>query len=119
MYFAAALLFYIWESIVAFHWVRQFDSLSAACSHMVHAMTQDSMAFLIMQDAGVFSVLAVSWMVVDMRARGVNTRQRFGWLLLIVLVGSPALLVYLGRRSSERPNKSVQPTAARSAASGG
>ena len=114
LFFAGALLFYIWESIVAFHWVRQFDSIGVAVSHLWHAATEDAMLLLIMQDAGIFGALVIGWLVLDMRRRALGAGQCFGWLLLIVLVGSPGVLVYLGRHCCDpmnsAPDDALRPT---------
>jgi hypothetical protein len=108
-YYAAALLFFIWENYAAVRWASRFDSIGAALSHTLHAMTEDWMTLLILQDAGVFTILVISWLILDTRRRGVSGRQRWGWLALTVLVGSPAVLIYLGRRSCQRIQHSTNP----------
>lgn len=100
LYFAAALLFFIWENIATIRWASQFDSIGAALSHTYTAITGDWMTMLIMQDGGVFVVLVIAWLLADTRARGLSSRQRGAWLFLTLALGSPAVLVYLGQRSS-------------------
>ena len=101
-YCVAAALFFIWENFAAMQWVRRFDSIGAALSHTWQTMTEDWMTLLILQDAAVLAILVISWLLLDTRSRGLSGRQRFTWLILTLIVGSPIILIYLGYRPSQR-----------------
>ena len=101
-YYIAAVLFFIWENFALVRWAGRFNSIGAAFSHTWHAMTADWMTLLILLDGGVFAIVVISWLVLDTRTRGLRVSQRWGWLLLTLIVGSPAVLIYLGCRPSQR-----------------
>ena len=99
-YYIAAALIFIWQNFAAVRWAGRFNSIGAAFSHTWHTMTGDWMTLLILQDAGVFTILVISWLVLDTKKRGLSAHQRWAWLVLTLIVGSPAVLIYLGSRPS-------------------
>lgn len=42
-------------------WATRFDSIGTALNHTYHAMTEDWMTMLVLQDGGVFAVLVIAW----------------------------------------------------------
>ena len=100
--FTAALLFFIWENIAIALWATRFDSIAMALNHTWRTVTEDWLTLLILTDCGIFAILVIVWMIADTGQRGLSLRERWTWGMLAVLLGCPAILVYLGIRASDQ-----------------
>jgi hypothetical protein len=93
---AAAL--FIWFNVAFFLWLGQGDTLAARLIHAWHAARSDWLVAATLNDAGIFVALALVWFWRDARARHWTRRRRVGWIVVTMVFGSPALLVYLAFR---------------------
>ena len=99
---AAAAAFFAWENAAAARWLRAHDSLGDGVAHAWAALRDDWLVLLVFTDACVFALCALVWLARDLRGRGARPRGRALWLAATLVLGSPALLVYLARRHPAR-----------------
>ena len=97
---SAAALFFLWENLAMFLWIRASGGLGPAFAHAWGALRADWMVALVLTDAGVFSLCALTWLWRDLRRRGASVRTRTLWFGGAVLLGSPAFLGYLANRGA-------------------
>ncbi|HLL77197.1 MAG TPA: hypothetical protein VK421_18230 [Pyrinomonadaceae bacterium] len=102
---AAAALIFVWFVAGALWWLAGYDSVGAAISDSWRTLTSNVMNLIILSDAFFFIVLVMAWVLRDARARGWLGARRWGWVVAMMLVGCPALLVYLALRPEKlRPD---------------
>lgn len=94
----AALLIFAWFVAGALWWLSGYDSVGAAISDSWRTLTSNVMNLIILSDAFFLFVLVMAWVLRDARKRGWAGARRWGWVFGIMLVGCPALLVYLAFR---------------------
>ena len=97
----AAVLIFLCFNLATFWWVNSFESLGAAITLTWKAIIGNWMILIIIGDSVVFLLLIFVWLVRDARQRGWIGYKRWGWIVAILTLGSPALLVYL----ISRPDK--------------
>ena len=95
---AAAALILIWFVAGALWWLSAYESVGAAISDSWRTLTSNVMNLIILSDALFFILLVFAWVLSDARERGWRGARRWGWLVAMMLVGCPALLVYLALR---------------------
>jgi hypothetical protein len=92
--YAAAALFTVFEQVSLVLWFRANGSLSQGLSHAWASLTQDAAVFMAWSDMAVFTAVVLVWLWNDLKTSG---KSKLYWLATLVL-GCPALLVYLARR---------------------
>lgn len=97
----AAVLFFVWLNVATVMWLRDAGSLSEALAHLWTTVRADWMLVAILTDAGVFVLLGLTWLWHNARERGCSTLRRLAWVAAVVVLGSPALLVYLAVSARE------------------
>ncbi len=97
----AAALFFAWLNVATVLWLREAGSLSEAVAHLWTTIRADWMLVAILTDAGVFVLLALTWLWRNAGERGLTKPRRLAWLAAVVAVGSPALLLYLALSARE------------------
>jgi hypothetical protein len=96
---ALAVLFLVWELLAVILWAHQSGGLGHAPKHFWRALRSDWMALLVVSDhlavAGV--VLVALWR--DAIAKRWPLAGRFALAAAFIVLGSPALLMYLAWRA--------------------
>ena len=95
---AAAALFFVWEHVALLLWLRAAGGLGPALDHAWAALRADWLVFLVLTDAGAFTLCALAWLWRDLGRHGASRRARALWFGGAVLFGSPSLLGYLAAR---------------------
>src|ERR687894_970209 len=94
----AAALIFVWFVAGALWWLAAYESVAAAIADSWRTLTSNVMNLIILSDAFFFIVLVLAWVLRDAGERGWRGARRWGWLVALMLVGCPALLVYLALR---------------------
>jgi len=102
-FLASALFFLAWQGTTVVLWLSQYDSPAEAVRCHLETLRQDWLLLMIVTDLMAIFVLAVSWVIVDLRKRGASFSPCVAWTLLLILFGSSALLVYLARAAPREP----------------
>ena len=97
-FWLAAGVFFVWQNVAMYLWLRQNQGVGPGLGHMWSALTTDWLLLLILTDACMFSALALGWFYTDMRQRGIPSPRRHGLLIAAIALGSPVLLIYLANR---------------------
>ncbi len=92
--YAAAALFTVYEQVSLGLWFRAHGSVSQGLSHAWAALTQDTAVLMAWTDMAVFTAVVLVWLWNDLKTSG---KSKLYWLATL-LIGCPALLVYLARR---------------------
>ncbi len=92
-----ALLFLAWEVVAIARWFRA----GASVARSWEAALADPMALLFLSDGMMFALVAIVAMVADLRRGGGSTARCAAWAAAVLVVGSPALLFFLARRTQE------------------
>ena len=95
---AAAALIFAWFVAGALWWLAAYESVGAAITDSWQTLTSNVMNLIILSDAFFFIVLVMAWVLRDAAERGWRGARRWGWVFGMMLVGCPALLVYLAFR---------------------
>ena len=93
-----ALSFLIWEAIGAFQWVRHARGFGPAFAHLWETLHSDWMLLVVVSDHLVIALCVLVWLWRDATERGWSRARRLAWVVMVVVLGSPALLVYLAVR---------------------
>lgn len=93
-----------WSVYWTARWVAGSASLGAAWSRSWAVGLSDPGVFLVSTDLFVFSILVLAWMAADMRRRGLPRLRFAGWFLAVLILGSPAALLYLALRPAHMGN---------------
>ncbi|MBI5445127.1 MAG: DUF2834 domain-containing protein [Deltaproteobacteria bacterium] len=97
----AGLLLLTWFGVGGFLWLAQGGGVRAAVLHFLEAVRSDWMVVLFVNDLLVLLLLASVWVWADGRRRRVPAGRRGLWVAAVLLLGSPALLLYLAFRPEE------------------
>ena len=95
---AAAATFFAVENAVTVRWLAMHGGVGAGLAHAWTAVREDAMVLLVAADMGIFTLAALVWFARDLAEREVAPSRRVAWLAATLVVGSPALLVYLALR---------------------
>ncbi len=93
-YVIYAVLFFVYEQYAFQQWMAQNGSIGAALSHAWDTLQRDPMVFMAWNDMAVFTAVVLVWLWRDLKASG----RSKAWWPATLLMGCPALLVYLARR---------------------
>ena len=93
-----ALAFLAWELVVVSLWVRQSGGLPKAPGHFWHQLRSDWMALLVVSDHLVVASAVLVGLWLDAKRVGWNLSHRLGLAIAFVVLGSPAMLLYLSWR---------------------
>jgi hypothetical protein len=102
LFYVLAGVFVAWIAVATALWLRQAGGAWPAWHHFWSAVGADWMLVLVLSDLSVFTLLALVWLVRDLRARGAGVGRIVAWLAPVLVVGSAVLLVYLGRHHTRR-----------------
>ena len=89
-----AILFLAWEIVAIARWFA-----GSSVARTWETALSEPMTLLFLTDGLMFAGIAILWMVADLRKGGASVGRCVAWVAGIVLVGSPAFLFYLWRRS--------------------
>lgn len=95
---ALAGTLFIWFNVAFVLWLGQGDTFAERITHAWHAASSDWLVAVILNDAGIFVVLALVWFWRDAGERLWTRRRRIGWIVATIVCGAPALLVYIAFR---------------------
>lgn len=98
----AAVLIFLWFLLGTYWWAISFASVDDAVSQTWQAIINNWMILVILSDAFFFVVLIFAWLLGDARQRGWEGYKRWGWIPAMMMLGSPALLIYLAVRPDKR-----------------
>jgi hypothetical protein len=96
-----AFAIFFWFNLATYWWINNFDSVSIAISRTWQAIANNWMILIILSDSLLFMLLIFIWLLKDARRRGWTGYKRWGWIVALLGLGSPALLLYLVFRPSE------------------
>jgi hypothetical protein len=94
----ATFILLVWIGLGTYWWMSEYGSIMIAVRHFVDAILSDWMVTLFMSDLVIIGLLACLWVLKDAKDRGWSGYKRWGWTVLFVVLGSPALLIYLALR---------------------
>lgn len=97
-----AALIFLWFLVATSWWIDSFTSVSEAIAQTWQMIIDNWMILIILSDAFVFVILIFVWVVRDARARGWSGYRRWGWIPAMMMLGSPALLIYLALRPDKQ-----------------
>lgn len=100
-----AVGFFAWENATMISWLRTHASLRGALAVAWATLNHDPLVRLVMVDMGIFTIIALSWLWLDLAARALPRIQRFTWFSATLVFGCPAFLTYL----AVRPARSTRP----------
>lgn len=95
---AVAVVIFIWFLVGTSWWVNSFDSTGEAIFQTWQSMLNNWMILVILSDAFLFVVLIFAWVLGDAKRRGWKGFKRWAWIPAMMMLGSPALLIYLAVR---------------------
>jgi hypothetical protein len=92
------LILLVWIGLGTYWWLSEYGSITSAAQHFLDTIRSDWMVTLFMGDLMIIGLLVCIWVVKDAGKRGWRGYKRWGWTVLFVVLGSPALLLYLALR---------------------
>ncbi len=92
-----AVLFFVYEQIAFSQWMTQNGGLVPALTHAWETLRRDPMVFMAWNDMAVFTAVVLVWLWRDLKA----SKRPVWWWPATLLLGCPALLVYLARRPGD------------------
>ena len=92
------MILFVWFGLGAYWWLNQHGSIMVAGQHFIDTILSDWMVTLFMSDLVIIGLLACLWVVKDAGKRGWSGYKRWGWTVLFLILGSPALFIYLALR---------------------
>jgi hypothetical protein len=95
---ASAALFFAWEVYAVMRWVHDAGGIGNAFGHFWAALSSDWMALIVVSDHLVIAAAVLVALWIDTTRLGWLVRGRALLAITFVLLGSPALLVYLAWR---------------------
>jgi hypothetical protein len=97
-----AALIFLWFNVATYWWVSSFDSLATAISRTWEVIVNNWMILIILSDSLFFLLLIFVWLLSDARRRGWTGYKRWCWIAALLVLGSPALLIYLVLRPKDQ-----------------
>ncbi|HEY5884192.1 MAG TPA: hypothetical protein VIT88_05860 [Pyrinomonadaceae bacterium] len=91
----AMVVIFVWFNVATYWWVSSFDSVAEAITQTWNAITSNWMILILLSDSAVFLVMIFVWLLRDARQRGWTSYKGWAWIIAMLVLGSPALLVYL------------------------
>jgi len=98
-----AAIVFVWFVAGAAWWLSGYESVGAAIADSWRTLTSNVMNLIVLSDALFFVLLVFAWVLRDARERGWAGARRWGWVAAMMIVGCPALLVYLAVRPDKLP----------------
>jgi hypothetical protein len=92
------LIILVWIGLGTYWWLREHGTIILAAQHFLDTILSDWMVTLFMSDLVIIGLLVCLWVLKDAKERGWSGYKRWGWTVLFVVLGSPALLIYLAFR---------------------
>ena len=97
-----AAVIFLWFLVATSWWAGSFNSVSEAITQTWQTIINNWMTLVILSDAFVFVILIFVWVARDARERGWSGYRRWGWIPVMMMFGSPALLIYLAFRPDKQ-----------------
>jgi hypothetical protein len=92
------LILLVWFGLGTYWWLSQHGSIMVAGEHFLDTILSDWMVTLFISDLVIIGLLACLWVLKDAKKRGWSGYKRWGWTVLFLILGSPALFIYLALR---------------------